>query len=226
MVEGVVTLGNVSGAKAIDASQGNMFTLTLTGNATLSVSNVQPGQSVLVVATQDGAGDRTITWAGQTMVVPNGSSAQPLATAGAVSAIELVGSAVDLSTVTLASNAGVLGSVSTVNAVGTIQTVTPTSGPITLNVNNGALAQLTATADCNINAITSTSGSAGIELEFLTGGLRGLKLDTSAVFPKAAPFRQVDLDAICADPTIVRVIIEMTTRGSATYVKGFYGYTI
>lgn len=61
----VVALGSVSGAVTIDLSAGQVFTLTLGGNATLSLTNL-PANGTIVEAElcllQDATGGRTVTW--------------------------------------------------------------------------------------------------------------------------------------------------------------------
>jgi len=53
---------------AVDASLGNDFRVTLGGNRTMGVpSNVRDGQKITFQVTQDGTGNRTLTW-------PTGSS--------------------------------------------------------------------------------------------------------------------------------------------------------
>lgn len=42
--------------------EGNVHKVTLGGNRTLAVSNVDPGQSFVITLIQDGTGSRTVTW--------------------------------------------------------------------------------------------------------------------------------------------------------------------
>jgi hypothetical protein len=67
-------------ATTFDASQGSLFSMTFgAGNTTLTLSNVQPGQIVYGLVTQDGTGSRTLTVAngsGGTTIV----SGTPLST--------------------------------------------------------------------------------------------------------------------------------------------------
>lgn len=61
----VKDLGNVSGTVQLDLTQGTHFTMTLTGNVTLTVVGwvTKPlDQHVIVKAVQDSTGGRTITW--------------------------------------------------------------------------------------------------------------------------------------------------------------------
>lgn len=45
-----------------DLSAGNKHRVTLGGNRTLALSNVQNGQAFVIKLTQDGTGSRTVTW--------------------------------------------------------------------------------------------------------------------------------------------------------------------
>lgn len=45
-----------------DVTKGNIRTVTLGGNRTLAVSNVQVGQAFILRLKQDGSGNRTVTW--------------------------------------------------------------------------------------------------------------------------------------------------------------------
>lgn len=47
--------------QTLDASDGGLFSVTLTGNMTLTVENAVPGQILYGYVTQDGAGSRVIT---------------------------------------------------------------------------------------------------------------------------------------------------------------------
>jgi hypothetical protein len=63
--ETVNAIGSTSGATTVDFSLGNVATMTLTGNATISFSNVPSSGkmgSVTMLITQGGAGSYTITW--------------------------------------------------------------------------------------------------------------------------------------------------------------------
>jgi hypothetical protein len=55
-------LGSVSGSFTIDWSNGNIQSVTLTGNATLTFSNGQDGGKYILIIKQDSTGGRTITW--------------------------------------------------------------------------------------------------------------------------------------------------------------------
>ena len=45
-----------------DMNEANLHTVTLGGNRTLAVSNVDAGQKFIIRLTQDGTGSRTVTW--------------------------------------------------------------------------------------------------------------------------------------------------------------------
>ncbi len=59
---GLISNGNSGTSKTIDWSAGDYQTLTLTGNATLTASNVTTGQTLVLRLVQDGTGSRTVTW--------------------------------------------------------------------------------------------------------------------------------------------------------------------
>lgn len=57
----IVGLGSVTGSTTLDLSQGNNFTLSLSGNITLTdPSNATIGQSGIILIQQDGVGSRTV----------------------------------------------------------------------------------------------------------------------------------------------------------------------
>lgn len=90
----VVDLGSVSGAVAIDLSAGHVFTLTLTGDVTLSLTGL-PTAGTLCEAElrllQDATGGRAVTWPANGKW-PGGSAFVPTADAGA---LDYVGLSVD-----------------------------------------------------------------------------------------------------------------------------------
>jgi hypothetical protein len=51
-----------TGTVTFNWNDGNIQTVTLTGNCTFAFSNPQSGASYQIVITQDGTGGRTITW--------------------------------------------------------------------------------------------------------------------------------------------------------------------
>lgn len=74
LVMGLNAVGNSGTAKTVDFCQGNIVTMTLTGNVTLTFSNIAQclkqgggstqvgGSKVVFIFTQDGTGGRTVTW--------------------------------------------------------------------------------------------------------------------------------------------------------------------
>jgi hypothetical protein len=91
-IHGVVALGNVTGAVAVDGSKGNYFTATMTGDVTVTVTNVRPGHDLTVQLAQDVVGGHAVTWVG----VTNGGA--PTSTASSVSIFCIQGSTANQST--------------------------------------------------------------------------------------------------------------------------------
>lgn len=58
----VVTTNTYSATPTLDMSTSNVQVMTLTGNATLAVSNVSTGQYFSLELIQDATGSRTVTW--------------------------------------------------------------------------------------------------------------------------------------------------------------------
>jgi len=75
----VVALGNSGTATSIDLRQGNVFTATLTGNCTFTLTNSNAnsnrGSSFTLILTNDGTAGRTVAWAGGAFRFPGGASA-------------------------------------------------------------------------------------------------------------------------------------------------------
>jgi hypothetical protein len=75
----VVALGNSGTATSIDLRQGNVFTATLTGNCTFTLTNPNAnsnrGSSFTLILTNDGTAGRTVAWAGGTFRFPGGAAA-------------------------------------------------------------------------------------------------------------------------------------------------------
>jgi len=71
----VVALGNTGTAINLDVVSGNVFTATLTGNATITLRYpVATGSSSFtLILTNDGTAGRTVSWAGGTFKFPGGS---------------------------------------------------------------------------------------------------------------------------------------------------------
>jgi hypothetical protein len=74
----VVALGNSGTATNIDLRQGNVFTATLTGNCTFTLTNpnanTNRGSSFTLILTNDGTAGRTVAWAGGTFRFPGGAA--------------------------------------------------------------------------------------------------------------------------------------------------------
>ena len=75
--DGVTALGDTGTAKTIDCDDGNVFTATLTGNCTFTLSSANStsnrATSFTLVLTNDGTADRTVAFAGGTFYYPGGS---------------------------------------------------------------------------------------------------------------------------------------------------------
>ena len=87
ITSGVNAMGNQTGSITVDLSLGNVITMTLTGNVTItSFTNAvsSAGQNVTFIFTQDGSGGRTVTW--PAAALPLGPA--PNVTIGAVSSFE------------------------------------------------------------------------------------------------------------------------------------------
>jgi hypothetical protein len=73
----VTALGNTGTAKTIDSSLGNLFTATLNGNCTFTLSGSNSlsnrGTSFTLILTNDGTPSRTVAFAGGTVKYPGGS---------------------------------------------------------------------------------------------------------------------------------------------------------
>jgi hypothetical protein len=74
----VVVLGNSGTASTIDLRQGNVFTATLTGNCTFTLSNPNAnssrGSSFTLILTNDATAGRTVAWAGGAFRFPGGAA--------------------------------------------------------------------------------------------------------------------------------------------------------
>ena len=81
-------VSNTDGATiTFDLDTGNIHTVTLEGNRTLALSNVDVGQAFMVRLVQDGTGSRTITWF--STIKWSGGVAPTLSTTG--SDVDLIG---------------------------------------------------------------------------------------------------------------------------------------
>jgi hypothetical protein len=74
----VVALGNSGTATTINLSQGNVFTATLTGNCTFTLTNPNAnsnrGSSFTLILTNDATAGRTVAWAGGAFRFPGGAA--------------------------------------------------------------------------------------------------------------------------------------------------------
>jgi hypothetical protein len=72
----VVALGNSGTATTITCTSGNVFTATLTGNCTFTLSApiATGSSSFTLILTNDGTAGRTVAWSGGTFKFPNGSA--------------------------------------------------------------------------------------------------------------------------------------------------------
>lgn len=79
---GLTAFGNVTGTQTLDPSVSNGWTLTATGNITLTaVQGFTPGQFYFLDFTQDATGGRTLAVSGITVTMMNGTAITPTATA-------------------------------------------------------------------------------------------------------------------------------------------------
>jgi hypothetical protein len=75
----------VTGAATLDCVANNLFTVTLTANATITLASITDGDTIRVQITQDGTGSRTLTWTTtQTKIYPAGAAPTPTATANSI----------------------------------------------------------------------------------------------------------------------------------------------
>ena len=76
VVETAVALGNTGTAITINLSSGTLFTATLTGNCTFTISNPTGVSSFVLVLTNDATAGRSVAFSGGTFRYPNGSVAR------------------------------------------------------------------------------------------------------------------------------------------------------
>ena len=74
IAETLVAVGNSGTAATLNLSSGTVFSVTLNGNATLTVSNPTNVASFMVILTNDGTAGRTVAWAGGSFVFPGGAA--------------------------------------------------------------------------------------------------------------------------------------------------------
>ena len=77
IAETLVAVGNSGTAATIDLSTGTVFTVTLNGNATLTITNTTGAAAFTVILTNDGTPGRTVAWAasGGSFKFPGGAAA-------------------------------------------------------------------------------------------------------------------------------------------------------
>ena len=77
IAETLVAVGNSGTAATIDLSTGTVFTVTLNGNATLTITNTTGAAAFTVILTNDGTPGRTVAWAasGGSFNFPGGAAA-------------------------------------------------------------------------------------------------------------------------------------------------------
>jgi len=74
----VVALGNSGTATSINVAQGNVFSATLTGNCTFTLTganaNSNRGSSFTLILTNDATPSRTVAWSGGSFKFPGGAA--------------------------------------------------------------------------------------------------------------------------------------------------------
>ena len=75
--ETLVAVGNSSTAANLNLASGTVFTVTLTGNATLTIQNATGAAAFTVILTNDATPGRTVAWAysGGSFKFPGGAAA-------------------------------------------------------------------------------------------------------------------------------------------------------
>lgn len=71
--ETLVAVGNSSTAANLNLALGTVFTVTLTGNATLTIQNPTGVSAFTLILTNDATPSRTVTFSGGTFKYPGGS---------------------------------------------------------------------------------------------------------------------------------------------------------
>ena len=74
IVESVVAIGNTGTAASINLNAGTVFTATLNGNATLTITNPGTVSSFTLVLTNDATPGRSVTFAGGSFKYPGGAA--------------------------------------------------------------------------------------------------------------------------------------------------------
>ena len=77
IAETLVSVGNTGTSATLDLSLGTVFTATLNGNATLTITNTTGAAAFTVILTNDGTPSRTVAWAasGGSFKFPGGAAA-------------------------------------------------------------------------------------------------------------------------------------------------------
>lgn len=74
IAETLVAVGNSSTAATLNLASGTVFTVTLNGNATLTVSNPTGAAAFTVILLNDGTAGRTVAFAGGSFKFPGGAA--------------------------------------------------------------------------------------------------------------------------------------------------------
>ena len=76
IAETLVSVGNSSTAANLNLASGTVFTVTLTGNATLTIQNSTGANAFTVILTNDATASRTVAWAysGGSFKFPGGAA--------------------------------------------------------------------------------------------------------------------------------------------------------
>lgn len=74
IAETLVAVGNSGTSATLNLSSGTVFTVTLNGNATLTVSNPTNVASFMVILTNDATPGRTVAFAGGSFKFPGGAA--------------------------------------------------------------------------------------------------------------------------------------------------------
>lgn len=81
IVETAVSLGTVTTAGTINLFAGTVFTATLGGNCTFTVTNPTGAASFILILTNDATPSRTVAWAGGSFKFPGGAASLARTTA-------------------------------------------------------------------------------------------------------------------------------------------------
>jgi hypothetical protein len=74
VVETAVSLGTVTTAATINLFAGTLFTATLGGNCTFTITNPTGAASFTLILTNDATPNRTVAWSGGTFKYPGGAA--------------------------------------------------------------------------------------------------------------------------------------------------------